>query len=67
MLIRDVSLDLQSLFSIKLLADTCSEAAPELVMDLSHSGEILLALGDSCKVTAAKHTPGLRRLQVVCC
>jgi len=54
MLNRDVSLDLQSLFSIKMLTGTCSESVPELVMDLSHSGDIQLAPGDFYKVTRVK-------------
>lgn len=68
MLSRDVSLDLQSLFSIKVLTtSSCSESAPELVTDLIHSGEIQLALGDFYKVTGAKHTVGFCRLLVVSC
>lgn len=64
MLNRDASLDLQSLFSIKLLTGACSESAPELVMDLSHSGDIQLAPGDFYKVTGAKKrsTPGFCQL-----
>lgn len=54
MLNRDVSLDLQSLFSIKLLTGTCSEPVPGLVMDLSHSGDIQFTPGDFYKVTGAK-------------
>lgn len=56
MLNRDVSLGLQSLFSIKLLTGTRSESVPEPVMDLSHSGDIQLAPGDFYKVTGAKKT-----------
>lgn len=68
MLIRDVSLDLQSLFSIKLLTtSSCSESAPELLMDLIHSGEIQFALGDFYKVAGATHMVGFCRLLVVSC
>lgn len=69
MLNRDVSLDLQSLFSIKLLTGTCSESVPELVMDLSHSGDIQLVPGDFYKVTGAKKKsmPCFCQLQVLPC
>lgn len=54
MLNRVVSLDLQSLFSIKLLTGSCSESVAELVIDLSDPGDIQLAPGDFYKVTGEK-------------